>query len=162
DGKLWVVEMADYPTGMDGKMKPGGRIRFLEDTDGDGRYDKSTLFMDGVNFPNGIITWRKGVIITAAPDIFYAEDTDGDGRADKREVLFTGFKEGNLQLRVNGLRWGLDNWLYCANGWSGGVVKPLKTGAKTDLGRRDLRIKPDEGMLELQSGQSEFGRNRDD
>lgn len=162
DGKLWVVEMADYPMGMDGKMKPGGRIRFLEDTNGDGRYDKSTLFLDGLNFPNGIIAWRKGVVITAAPDIFYAEDTDGDGRADKREVLFTGFGEGNTQLRVNGLRPGLDNWLYCANGWSGGVAQSPRTGAKFDLTRRDLRIKPDDGRLELQSGQSEFGRSAND
>ena len=124
DGKLWVVEMADYPMGMDGKMKPGGRVRLLEDTHGDGHFDKSTVFLDGLNFPNGIIAWRKGVVVTAAPDIFYAEDTDGDGKADRREPLYTGFTEGNLQLRVNGLRWGLDNWLHCANGWSGGRPVP--------------------------------------
>ena len=57
-----------------------------------------------------------------------AEDTDGDGKADKREVLFTGFSEGNQQHRVNSLVWGLDNWIYCANGDSGGAVKSLKTG----------------------------------
>ncbi|MGI8964802.1 MAG: DUF7133 domain-containing protein, partial [Limisphaerales bacterium] len=73
DGKLWVVEMCDYPLGMDGKGKPGGKIRFLEDTKGDGHYDKSTIFLDGVPFPNGIIPWRKGVIISSAPEIFYAE-----------------------------------------------------------------------------------------
>lgn len=162
DGKLWVVEMADYPMGMDGKMKAGGRVRFLEDLNGDGQFDKSTVFLDGLNFPNGIISWRKGVIVTAAPDIFYAEDTDGDGKADKREVLYTGFKEGNLQLRVNGLRWGLDNWLHCANGWSGGRPRSLKTGAEVDLSGRDLRIKPDEGLIEAESGQSEFGRNCND
>jgi putative membrane-bound dehydrogenase-like protein len=162
DGKLWVVEMADYPMGMDGKMKAGGRVRVLEDTDGDGRFDKSSLFLTNLNFPNGIITWRKGVIVTAAPDILYAEDTDGDGRADKRQVLYTGFKEGNLQLRVNGLRFGLDNWLHCANGWSGGKPRSVKTGATADLSGRDLRIQPDTGALETLSGQSEFGRNRDD
>src|SRR5207244_951670 len=61
-GRLWVVEMADYPLGMDNQGKPGGRVRVLEDTDGDGRYDKSTLFADGLNYPNGLITWRDGVI----------------------------------------------------------------------------------------------------
>jgi len=162
DGKLWVVEMPDYPYGMDGKMKSGGRIKFLEDLDGDGLYDRSTLFMEGVNFPNGIITWRNGVIITAAPDIFYAEDTDGDGRADRKEVLYTGFNEGNLQLRVNGLRWGLDNWLHCANGWSGGEPRSTLTGAKINLNGQDLRIRPDQGLVEAESGQSEFGRNPDD
>ena len=114
DGKLWVAEMADYPSGINGK--PGGRVRFLEDLDNDGTYDKSTLFLDGLNFPAGIMSWKKGVLIAAAPDIIYAEDTTGDGKADKREILFTGFKQGNQQLRVNGLHWGLDNWVHGANG----------------------------------------------
>lgn len=55
-GRLWVVEMADYPLGMDGKGKPGGRVRILEDTDGNGRYDQATVFADGLNYPNGILT----------------------------------------------------------------------------------------------------------
>src|SRR5438105_839592 len=116
DGRLWVVEMRDYPLGLDNKGKAGGRIVCLEDTDGDGRYDKSTVFLDGLLFPTGVMSWGKGVLVSCAPDIFYAEDTDGDGRADRREVLFTGFGEANPQHRVNGLRWGLDNWIYCANG----------------------------------------------
>ncbi len=162
DGKLWVVEMADYPMGMDGKMKPGGRVRFLEDSNGDGKFDKSTVFLDNVNFPNGILTWRNGVLVTAAPDIVFAADTNSDGKADVRQVWFTGFNQGNLQLRINGLRWGFDNWVYCANGWSGGNPRSLKTGAEVNLSGRDLRIKPDEGVIDVQAGQSEFGRNRDD
>src|SRR5262245_55924814 len=59
DGKLWVVEMRDYPLGMDNKGKPGGRIVCLEDTDGDGRYDKSTVFLDGLLFPTGVMSWGK-------------------------------------------------------------------------------------------------------
>ena len=111
------------------------RVRFLEDTDGDGKYDKSTVFMEGVRFPNGILPWRKGVIVTAAPEIFYAEDSDGDGKADKKDVLYSGFTEGNPQLRINGLRWGLDNWVYLANGWSSrGKVKSLKTGKEIEVG----------------------------
>ncbi len=75
DGKFWVVEMGDYPLGVDGKGKPGGRIKFLEDTKGDGKYDRATVFLDNVPFPTGVLPWRKGVLITAAPDILYAEDT---------------------------------------------------------------------------------------
>ncbi len=90
DGKLWVVEMADYPLGIDGQGKHGGRVRFLEDTDGDGRYDRSTLFLDGLGYPTGVWPWRKGVLVSCAPEILYAEDTDGDGKADRRETLFTG------------------------------------------------------------------------
>lgn len=167
DGKLWVVEMADYPLGIDGKGKPGGRIRFLEDTTGDGKYDKSTLFLDGIRFPNGILPWKKGVLVTAAPDIFYAEDTNGDGKADKREVLFTGFVEGNQQHRANGLVLGLDNWVYVANGDSGGVIRSLKASGgrkpsdEINIGSMDLRIKPDTGEIDLQAGQTQFGRNRD-
>src|SRR6478735_10338124 len=116
DGRLWVVEMRDYPLGMDNHGKPGGRIMLLKDTNGDGKYDTATVFLDNLLFPNGVMSWGKGVLITCAPDIIYAEDTDGDGRADKREVLFHGFGEANPQHRVNGLRWGLDNWVYCANG----------------------------------------------
>jgi len=169
DGRLWVVEMADYPMGLDGKMKAGGRVRFLRDSDGDGKYDQSTVFLEGLNFPNGIITWREGVIVTAAPEVFYAEDTDGDGRADARQTLFKGFVEGNPQLRVNGLRWGLDGWLYCANGWSGGRVEPVGglrrpplQNQAVDISGRDLRLDPDSGRIEPQAGQSEFGRERTD
>lgn len=79
DGRLWVVEMADYPMGMDGKMKGGGRVRVLEDKDGDGVFDKSTVYLDGLNFPNGIATWRDGILVTAAPEIFLAGATQGVG-----------------------------------------------------------------------------------
>lgn len=166
-GSLWVVEMADYPLGLDNAGAKGGRIRVLEDQDKDGTYDRSTLFADGLNFPNGLITWREGVIITAAPDILYLEDTDGDGKADKREVLYTGLSEGNEQLRANGLRWGLDNWLYVAAGGHHGKhgadtkLKSIRAGTETLVGSRDFRIRPDSGEVEPQSGPTQFGRNRD-
>jgi putative membrane-bound dehydrogenase-like protein len=154
--------MADYPYGMDGKGKPGGRIKYLESTKNEETYDKATLFLDNIKMPNGILAWRKGVIVTAATEIFYAEDTDGDGKADKREVLFKGFKEGNPQLRENGLRPGLDNWLYVASGLTGGIIESVKTGQKLDLKGHDLRIRADTGEMELVSGPSQFGREHDD
>jgi putative membrane-bound dehydrogenase-like protein len=162
DGKLWVVEMGDYPLGVDGKGKPGGKVKFLESTKGDGKYDKMTVFMDNLGFPTGVLPWGKGVLVTCAPDIFYAEDTDGDGKADKKVVLYTGFREGNQQHRVNSLVPGLDNWIYVANGDSGGVVKSIKTGKTVSMSGRDLRIRPDTGDLEAQSGQTQYGRGKDD
>jgi putative membrane-bound dehydrogenase-like protein len=168
DGRLWVVEMADYPMGMDGKGKPGGRVRVLEDADGDGRYDKQTLFADGLSFPTGLLTWRDGVIVTAAPEIVFLRDTDGDGKADSREVLVSGLMQGNQQLRANGLRWGLDGWVYCAAGGhhrghgAGNKIKSERTGNVVAVGALDFRFKPDTGELEPESGPSQFGRNRDD
>ncbi|MDP6557274.1 MAG: HEAT repeat domain-containing protein [Pirellulaceae bacterium] len=159
DAKLWVVEMGDYPLGSD---QNGGRIRYLEDTDDDGRYDVSTVFLQGLAFPTGVMPWRNGVLVTCAPDLFYAEDTDGDGKADHRELLFSGFGQGNPQHRVNGLRWGLDNWIHCANGDSGGMIQCTKTDQQIDIRGHDFRIRPGRGLLELQTGMSQFSRCRDD
>ncbi len=162
DGKLWVVEMGDYPLGVDGKGRPGGVVRFLEDINGDGRYDKQTTFLDGLGFPTGVMPWRSGVLVACAPDILYAEDRDGDGKADHREVLYTGFSEGNQQHRLNGFEMGLDGWIYGANGDSGGNVRSIKTGKSTSINGRDFRFRPDTGEFEAESGQTQYGRHRDD
>lgn len=167
-GRLWVVEMADYPYGMDGNGQPGGRIRVLEDRDADGIMDHSSLFAEGLNFPNGLLIWRDGVIVTAAPDILFLRDTNGDGKADYKEVLITGLGEGNQQLRANGLRWGLNGWVYVASGGHRSnygtetVLRSSRSGIEIKMGSRDFRFKPDTGELEPQSGPTQFGRNRDD
>jgi putative membrane-bound dehydrogenase-like protein len=188
DGRLWVVEMKDYPLGRNNDGKPGGRIKFLEDRDGDGRYEKATVFLDDVGFPTGVMPWRKGILVSAAPEIFYAEDTDGNGTADKRETLFKGFEEGNPQHRVNGFEFGLDNWIYGANGDSGGRVRLAEGVERLALARitnaivrsnlqsrlallatnavnisgRDFRFHPDTGAFEAVAGMTQFGRRRDD
>lgn len=162
DGKLWVVEMADYPNGMDGRGQPGGRVRVLEHQADNSQYGTSTLFLDGVAFPSGVHPWKNGVLVSAAPDIFFAADTDGDGKADVREVLYTGFGEGNQQHRVNGFTWGLDGWLYLGNGDSGGTITSTKTGKTLDIRGRDLRIRPETGEMEAVNGQTQFGRACED
>ena len=162
DGKLWVVEMADYPLGLNNDGTPGGRIRFLEDTDEDGRYDQSTIFLEGLSYPSGVMPWRDGVLISAAPNIIYAVDSDGDGKADQQETLYQGFVEGNQQHLVNGFARGLDHWIYVANGDSGGRIESVKTGKTIDISGRDLRIRPGIGDLDAQTGQTQFGRRRDD
>ena len=161
-GRLWVAEMADYPLGLDGKGQHGGRVRWLEDRDDDGRYDHSTIFLDGLSFPNGVMPWRDGVLISATPDILFARDTNGDGKANETRVLFTGFHEGNQQHRMNGFEYGLDNWVYCANGDSGGTVTSPGTGLSVNIRGRDFRFRPDTLEFQTQTGQTQYGRRRDD
>lgn len=161
DGRLWVCEMHDYPEGTGGNYEPGGRVRVLEDRDGDGRYDTSTLFLDGLSFPTGLSVWKDGVLVCAAPDILFAVDTDGDGRADRVETLVTGFATHNYQARVNSLAWGLDGWLYGSGGLFGGVVS-LPGREPLEMANRDFRLHIALGRLEPAAGRSQQGRVRDD
>ena len=162
DGRMWVVEMADYPSGIDGQGKSGGRIRVLESTRGDGHFDKATLFADGLKSPTSVLPWRDGVLVTAVPNVLFLQDTDGDGRADRTTVWFRGLATGNEQHLTNSLEWSLDGWVHLANGESGGKITSVKTGRTVDVGRRDFRIAPDAGEVEMLVGNSQYGRSRDD
>lgn len=160
DGRLWVAEMGDYPRGADDQGAPAGRIKILSDTNRDGVFDEATLFLDGLSYPNGVMPWRDGALVSCAPDIFFAKDTDGDGQADVRDVLLTGFPESNPQHRVNGFAFGLDNLVHLAHG-ANGITSP-KTGNTYDLSGRDFALNPDTGEVVATSGDSQFGRCRND
>lgn len=170
DGRLWVVEMGDYPRGdpaheshsWDRRPAPGGRIRVLTDMDGDGRYDEGVTFIDDINYPTGVFPWRDGALITCAPDILFARDTNGDGAADERTVLCTGFVLSNPQHRVNGFCYGLDGWLYLGSGASSEDITCVRTGEVVNVAGRDSRFQPDDGLLQAESGETQFGRCRDD
>lgn len=161
DGRLWVAEMYDYPQGLDGNYQPGGRIRLVEASQGDGRFDKSSVFLEGIPFPTGITVWRRGVLVCAAPDILYAEDSDGDGRADVVKKLYSGFGTHNYQARVNSLEYGLDGWVYGSCGLFGGRITSFN-GSVLELGDQDFRIQPDTGAIEPATGRTQQGRPRDD
>ncbi len=158
DGKLWVVEMGGYPV----SEKGGGRIKYLQDEDGDGRFDKATVFLSGLAYPGSVLPWGRVVLVACAPEIFYAEDVNGDGRADTRRTILAGFVQSNPQHQVNGLSWGLDNWVHAANGDSGGVISFKAAEAPLDIHARDFRFRPGSGEMELESGMSQFTRFRDD
>jgi len=161
-GRLWVCEMFDYPTGIDERWKPGGRIKILEDRNGDGTFDTATIFLDGLPFPTGVTAWGDGALICAAPDVLFAHDTDGDGKADRVEKLFSGFATDNYQARVNGFALGLDNWLYGANGLLGGKISGKTLPEPLDLRGHDFRFQPDTGRFETVAGLTQHGRIRDD
>src|SRR6266849_740903 len=158
EGKLYVVEMTDYPSGP-----VSGRVKLLEDRNGDGRYENVTVFADQLPFPTGVIPWRGGVLVTAAPDIWFLKDNDGDGVADEKRKVLTGFTEGNQQLRVNGLYWGVDNWIYGANGRSDGDIRWAEDGREAgSIRRRDFRFRPDTRAFEAIAGNSQFGLAHDE
>ena len=156
-GKIFVAEMTDYPSGP-----VSGRIRLLEDKDADGLFETATVFATNIAFPNGVMPWRKGILVTAAPDIWYLADTNQDNIADVRELILTGFAEGNQQLRANGLYWGPDNWIYGANGRSDGAVRWATGISAGSIRRKDFRFRPDRRKFEPVAGNSQYGMAYDD
>jgi putative membrane-bound dehydrogenase-like protein len=161
DGRLYVVEMRGYPFP---EKEPTGVVRLLEDTDDDGRFDKGTAFLSGLNWPTGVLPYDGGVFICAAPDLIYAKDTDGDGVADVRKFMFTGFGTQNVQQLLNGLCWGLDGWVYGAAAGNGGEIKNLKRpqARPVSVRGRDFRFRPDGSAFEAISGGGQFGHVFDD
>lgn len=160
DGKVWVSQALDYGCKDGETCPPSGRVSFLEDRDGDGKFESATVFLDKISEPFGVTVWGKGVLISAAPDLIYAEDTDGDGKADVVQKLFTGFSTENPQGRINTMCYGLDGWLE-AGSYQGSKLKSLK-GEEVMLPNGDFRLQPDLQKIDHETGQTENGRVRDD
>src|SRR5439155_8170424 len=164
-GRMFVAENRGYPIGPGEGKPPAGIIAMLDDTDGDGRYDKRTVFEDGLTYPNGVMPWKGGLIVTCAPDVLYLKDTDGDGRADERRVLLTGFSvKGSTQLRVSHPTLGPDGWIYLTSGLTGGKITApdFPNRPPVEVGRTDIRFRPDTGEIEPADGGSQFGLTFDD
>jgi putative membrane-bound dehydrogenase-like protein len=172
DGRLWVVEMRDYPNGPAKGEKPAGRIRILEDKDGDGFFETSNIWADNLLFANGLLLWKDGAIVTMAPKITHLRDTKGTGKVDTENILYTGFAEQNPQLRVSHPNFGPDGWIYCANGLRGGKVvrapSPMATkeplgSAPVDLSGMDFRFDPiNLDKYEAITGPGQFGNTFDE
>lgn len=164
NGRLWVVEMLDYPNGPAPGQPPAGRIKVLDDPDGDGRYDRATIFADGLLFANGLLPWKGGVVVTAAPEVLYLADDDHDGRADRRGPLYQGFKAENPQLRVSHPTIGIDGWVYVANGLRGGTVRRAgrADAPEIDLSGRDFRFDLVRDRAEAVAGMGQYGNTFDD
>ncbi|MFQ3168916.1 MAG: putative membrane-bound dehydrogenase-like protein [Limisphaerales bacterium] len=146
-GRLWVVESVDYPNELKPGRKGNDRIKICEDTDGDGRADKFTVFADGFNMPTSMTFARGGVIVAHAPDFYFLKDTDGDDRADTREVLFTGWGVGDTHAGPSNLRQGFDNWIYGTVGYArfNGTVG----GEKHNFGMGVFRFRSDGSDIEF-------------
>lgn len=166
-GRLWVVEMRDYPTGPADGGPPQGQIALLQDRDGDGFYEQRTTFADGLVFPTGLLPYRQGVVVTLAGEVCYLADTDGDGVSDQRETWFTGFSEDNEQLRANHPYWTLENQIHVASGLRGGQIRSAQprwsdSEQPLSIAARDFRFSPFGGSWHSTAGNSQFGFYQDD
>ena len=118
NGRLYVVEMNSYMQDIDGKKQRDATSRVVrfEDTNDDGKYDKHTVFIDGLVLPRMLLTTTRDKVVvreTDTFDLYSYEDTDGDGKADKKELVFKGGRRGgNLEHQPSGMRWNIDNWMY--------------------------------------------------
>lgn len=181
DGRAYVCEMNDYPYTDKAAHKPSqenptdqsiGKVRLLTDTDGDGVFDKATVFADGLSWPTGAACWKGGIFVTATPDVWYLKDTNDDGVADVRQRVFTGFKKLNVQAVMNNPIWGLDHRIYIAGGSNGGEIQrvpgsesvmPLPKDFKPlPIKRNDFSFDPSTGDVRLESGGARFGNTFDD
>jgi putative membrane-bound dehydrogenase-like protein len=115
-GRLWVLELYEYPRGAPKGQKGRDRIKILEDTDADGKADKVSVFAEGYSLATGLLLGNGGVYLGVAPDFLFLEDTNDDDKADKTTVLKTGFGMEDRHELLNGFAWGPDGWLYMTHG----------------------------------------------
>ncbi|WP_341840181.1 PVC-type heme-binding CxxCH protein [Chitinophaga caseinilytica] len=119
-GRLWIVETVDYPNDfVETDSTANDRIKICEDTDGDGRADKFTVFADSLNIPTSIAFANGGVIVSMAPNFLFLQDTDGDDKADVRKVIFTGWGKQDTHAGPSNLQYGFDNKIWGVTGYSG-------------------------------------------
>jgi len=164
DGRLYITELIDYPYRPNPGAKPRGRVRLLEDTDGDGVFDRSTVFAENLLWASGVAVWKGGVFVAAAPDIWYFKDTDNDGRADVRRRMYTGFGTEKSQGSLNNLIWGMDHQIYGAGSKNGGEVSAVGDSPSDPIRftRSDIRFDPVSEQIEVVSGGAQFGNSFDD
>ncbi|MHA3770208.1 PVC-type heme-binding CxxCH protein [Verrucomicrobiota bacterium sgz303538] len=146
-GRCWVAETSDYPHGV----VPGGqgndRIKICEDTDGDGKADKFTVFAEHLNIPTSLTFANGGVIVSQPPRLLFLKDTDGDDKADVRQEIITGWGIGDTHAQANNLHYGINNWFYGCVGYSGfdGIVG----GERMKFAQGTYRFKADGSALEF-------------
>ncbi|NCF86875.1 MAG: hypothetical protein GWQ08_15310 [Verrucomicrobiaceae bacterium] len=142
-----MAETVDCPNEIKPERKGNDTIKILEDTDGDGKADKVTVFADGLNIPTSLTFSRGGVIVAHAPDFLFLKDTDGDDVADVKEVLFSGWGAGDTHAGPSNLRYGFDNWIWGTVGYS--AFNGRVGGKDHRFGMGVFRFKPDGSAIEF-------------
>ncbi len=160
-GRMWVVQMLDYPFRT--SEQPRGRISILSDSDDDGHFETAQVFADQLEMPTGLALWKNGAVVTVAGQLIYLTDNDGDLRADQTQVWLEGFAQENEQLRANHPRLGPDGWWYIACGLRGGKVqlgsdlRGDRPAEPLEIGSRDVRFHLATKTIELVTGPAQFG-----
>jgi putative membrane-bound dehydrogenase-like protein len=161
DGRLFVCDWPDKQTGADPTSTPG-RVRVLEDSDGDGVFDSSTVYSDDLPSVSAIACYAGGVFVASGPNIYYLKDTHHDGIADMRNMVLTGFGGANppaADRLLNSFNWTLDNRIHGATAGMGGRVA-FVGGAALDavlVDKSDFSFDAKTLDLRPESGPSVFG-----
>ncbi|MEK7780720.1 MAG: PVC-type heme-binding CxxCH protein [Verrucomicrobiota bacterium] len=147
-GRAWVVEARDYPHGLVNEGEPGeSYIKICEDTDGDGKADKFTVFAEKLNLASALVFVNGGIIVSEARRMLFLKDTNGDDKADVREALLPGWGIGDTHAMQSNLGRGFDNWLYGAVGYSN--FRGTVGGKELQFGQGIFRFKADGSALEF-------------
>ena len=150
-GRLWVVESVDYPNDYNFQTTVGvgrDRIKICEDTDGDGKADKFTVFAEGLNIPTGLTFWNGGVIVGAAPQLLYLKDTNGDDKADVKTIIEAGWGTRDTHSGIGNLQYGFDNFIWGSIGYSGFNGK-TPDGKTMNFQQGIFRMRPDGTKMEF-------------
>ncbi len=146
-GRLWVCETRDYPHSLKEGGEGNDSIKICEDTDGDGKADKFTMFADQLNIPTSLVFANGGIIVTQPPRLLFLKDINGDDKADVREDIMQGWGVRDTHAQANNLHYGYDNWLYGCVGYSG--FQGTIGGKELRFQQGTYRFKADGSALEF-------------
>lgn len=146
-GRLWIAETVDYPNALQAEGEGHDRLTIVEDSNGDGRADRFTVFADKLSIPTGFVFANGGVIVIHSGRTEFLKDTNGDDKADERRVLFAGWGMRDTHATASNLRYGFDNWIWGTVGYSG--FQGTVGGKQIRFGQGIFRFKPDGSALEF-------------
>ena len=146
-GRLWIAETRDYPHGVTPSGEGNDDIKICEDTDGDGKADKFTIFADHLNLPTSLTFANGGVIVTQPPRLLFLKSTKGDDKADVREVLIDGWGIRDTHAQASNLHYRMNNWIYGCVGYSG--FKGAVGGKMQEFSMGTYRFRPDGSAMQF-------------
>jgi putative membrane-bound dehydrogenase-like protein len=158
DGRLFVVEFPEYNQYANKDFKGHGCVKLLEDIDDNGRYRKSSVYVDNLNSPVAVACWDGGVFVGVVPDILYC-------KGDVRKPVFTGFSRDIAgEAMLNSFRWSLENRFHVSTSLAGGNVRGADRPNQrpASVRQQGFVFDPRSGDFEITSGGGQHGMSLDD